>query len=208
MVDIRAAFFDVGGVLLATNGWDTNSRKHCIASFGLDYEEFEDRHQFVSDAFETGRLSLSDYLDRTVFYREREFSREDFWEGMKAESQPYPEALAVVAGLRANADLLLATLNNESAELNRHRIDLLGLSRHFSLFISSGFVGTKKPDRAIYRLALALVQIEPERCVFVDDRELNLECASIEGMQTILYENPSQLRRELVGMGLAIEEDS
>ncbi|MCP5119600.1 MAG: haloacid dehalogenase, partial [bacterium] len=54
MPEITAMFFDLGGVLL-TNGWDRHSRRHCVESFGLDYEEFRDRHEFVADAFETGR---------------------------------------------------------------------------------------------------------------------------------------------------------
>jgi hypothetical protein len=40
---ITAVFSDVGGVLL-TNGWDRSERKRLVAQFGLDREEFEERH--------------------------------------------------------------------------------------------------------------------------------------------------------------------
>ena len=201
MGDITTLFFDVGGVLL-TNGWDRVSRRHCVESFGLDYEEFRDRHELIVDAFETGRMTLDGYLDRTVFYREREFSREAFREGMIGESQPFPDALAVVAELAASGRYSLATLNNESQELNQARIDRFGLHEYFSLFLSSGFLGVKKPDQAMYQLALLLTQRRPEECVFVDDRDLNLECAITEGMHTIHYSDAPALRAELAALGV------
>jgi putative hydrolase of the HAD superfamily len=203
--DIRALFFDLGGVLL-TNGWDRHSRRDCVESFGLDYEEFRDRHEFVADAFETGRMTIDEYLDRTVFYREREFTPAAFREGMVAESRPFPDALAVVEELAASGQYLLATLNNESIELNQARIERFQLDRYFTVFLSSGFLGVKKPDQVIYRMALQITQRSPQECVFVDDRDLNLECAITEGMHTIHYDNPAQLRHELAGLGIKVGE--
>ncbi len=205
MSEISTLFFDIGGVLL-TNGWDRNSRRHCVESFGLDFEEFRDRHEFVADAFETGRLTIDEYLERTIFYRARDFTIEDFLEAMVAESQPYPDSLQVVADLAGSGSYFLATLNNESRELNEARIERFRLDRYFQLFLSSGFLGVKKPDQAIYRMALQLTQRRPEECVFVDDRDLNLECAVTEGMHTIHYLNAGQLRKELIGLGIEIEE--
>ncbi len=205
MPEITTLFFDLGGVVL-TNGWDRHSRRHCVESFGLDYEEFRDRHEFVADGFETGRMTIDQYLDRTVFYRDRAFSREAFREAMVAESQPLAEALDIVEELAASNRYLLATLNNESRELNQERIDRFGLRRYFTAFFSSGFLGVKKPDQAIYQLALELTQRSPPECAFIDDRDLNLECAITEGMHTIHYDNPSQLRRELQGLGIEIRE--
>jgi putative hydrolase of the HAD superfamily len=194
-------FFDLGGVLL-TNGWDRHSRRHCVESFGLDHEEFRDRHEFVVDAFETGRMTIDEYLERTVFYRERDFTVGAFREGMVAESQAFPDALALAGELAASGDYLLATLNNESRELNQARIERFNLRQYFSAFFSSGFLGVKKPDQDIYRLALQITQRTPGECVFIDDRDLNLESAVIEGMHTIHYQDPSQLRHELAGLGI------
>lgn len=205
MPEITTLFFDLGGVLL-TNGWDRHSRRDCVESFGLDYEEFRDRHEFVADAFETGRMTIDEYLDRTVFYREREFTPAAFREGMVAESRPFPDALAVVEQLAASGQYLLATLNNESIELNQARIERFQLDRYFTVFLSSGFLGVKKPDQAIYRMALQITQRSPQECVFVDDRDLNLECAITEGMHTIHYDNPAQLQHELVGLGIRLGE--
>ena len=81
--------------------------------------------------------------------------------------------------------------------MNLHRIRAFNLSRIFKLFLSSCFVGVKKPDAGIYRLALQLTQQEPARCVFIDDRALNLECARQVGMQTIQFQSAASLAGEL-----------
>lgn len=195
MAELKGLFWDIGGILL-TNGWDRSVRRRAMETFHLDPEEFEDRHEQVDAAFELGQLGLDGYLDRTVFYRTRPFTKEAFKEFMFAQSTPYPEALAIVDRLARSGRYLLAALNNESLELNLHRIERFGLRRYFAMFLSSCFVGAKKPDHTIFRLALQLTQVAPEEALFIDDRALNLECARSYGMHTIHYQSPVQLQDE------------
>src|SRR3954467_12843998 len=91
-------FFDLGGVLL-TNAWDTGARRRAAEKFGLDYPEFQTRHEMLKTAFETGRLSLDTYVRKTVFFRERSFSPADFCKFMYEQSQPIGETLEWVRGL-------------------------------------------------------------------------------------------------------------
>lgn len=201
MARITALFSDVGGVVL-TNGWDRNSRRKAVEKFGLEWEEFEDRHELVAAALDKGQLSVEQYLDCTVFYRNRDFSKQDFREFMLAQSQPYPETMALLGRLAASKKYLLATLNNESLELNQYRIDRFGLRSYFTVFFSSCFLGVKKPDQAIYRLALQMTQRSPEECVFVDDRDLNLDGARSLGIHAVLFRGAADLERELVSLGV------
>ena len=201
MAEITTLFFDVGGVL-STNGWDRHARRNCVESFGLDWDEYQDRHEYVADAFETGVMTIDGYLDRTVFYRERDFTRSSFIEAMEGESQPDLDALELVARLAKTGDYLLATLNNESRELNAHRIKAFGLRRYFSVFLTSGYLGVKKPDERIYRLALDITQRDPQECVFVDDRSLNLECAGLLGMTGLHFTAVKQLETDLAELGV------
>ncbi len=198
---IQALFFDVGGVLL-TNGWDRLDRRQAVDHFGLDWDEFEDRHELVVPAFERGQLSLEEYLDRTIFYRTRSFSRQDFENFMYNRSQPLTESLAFLDRLARTRDYLLATLNNESRELNAHRIERFRLREYFSVFFSSCYLGVKKPDRSIYTMVLQLTQRDPQECIFIDDRELNLECARSLGVHTVLFQDASQLERDLADLGV------
>jgi len=201
MAEISALFWDVGGVLL-TNGWDRHSRERAAKKFSLDWEDFEDRHELVVSRFETGRLSLDRYLDRTIFYRDRDFGKDVFKAHMLDQSKPIDGTLDVVARLAQAGRCLMATLNNESRELNLYRIDHFGLRKYFSLFMTSSFLGVKKPEDEMFRLALDLTQHEPEECVFIDDREINLEGADHLGLRTLHFKNAPQLEKDLQKLGV------
>ena len=192
----------MGGVL-GTNGWDHGERRAAAQEFGFDLVEFESRHEFLAAALDTAQLTLDEYLDRTLFYRERPFTREAFRQFIIAQSKPFADSLQVMQRVGATGKYLMATLNNESVELNTYRIEAFGLRNIFKLFLSSCYLGVRKPDAAIYQLALRLTQQQPARCVFIDDRALNLECAQREGMKTIQFRDAAQLEQSL--RALAVE---
>ena len=196
MARTTALFFDVGGVLL-TNGWDRPARRRAAEHFAFDWDEFQDRHELVISDFETGRIGLMGYLERTVLCQPRTFTEDEFKAFMLAQSQPYPEALAFIAELARSGQYFLATLNNESKELNDYRIERFHLRDYFALFFSSCFLGIRKPDEKIYRLALDVIQRSPEECLFVDDRTINVNCARRLGMRAIQYQNVAELREAL-----------
>jgi putative hydrolase of the HAD superfamily len=198
---IRAIFWDVGGVLL-TNAWDHTERRTALAHFGLDEEEFHSRHEMVVSSFERGKISLEHYLQSTVFYRNRSFSREEFREYMYSLSKPMSEVLGLARGLAESGKYFMGTINNESRELNLFRIEKFGLRDIFRLFVSSCFVGLRKPESGIYKLAIDATQIDPHECCFIDDRALNLESAVSLGMHAIEMENLDQLRGALGKLGV------
>ncbi|MFZ0947617.1 MAG: HAD family phosphatase [Candidatus Sulfotelmatobacter sp.] len=201
MSEIHVIFWDVGGVLLS-NAWDHTERAAALEHFRLEQEEFHARHEMVVSSFERGKISLDEYLDRTIFYRNRPFTREEFRDYMFSLSQPMPEVLAFARALAACGKYFMGTINNESRELNLHRIEKYGLREIFRLFVSSCFVGLRKPESGIYRLAIETTQINPEECCFIDDRALNLECAAKLGMRTIQMQTLNQLQEDLGKLGV------
>jgi putative hydrolase of the HAD superfamily len=204
MAEISALFWDNGGVIL-TNGWDRAARRRAVEKFHLDGEDFAERHELMLHAFETGEATLDQYLYRTIFYRQRPFSPDEFKAFMYAQSQPLPESLDFLGELAETRRYMLASLNNESREINEYRIKTFGLRKYFEAFFSSCYLGVRKPDEFIYWLALKITQREPEECVMVDDRGLNLECAREIGMQTIQFRNVAQLRDDLARMGITAD---
>jgi putative hydrolase of the HAD superfamily len=199
---ISALFWDVGGVLLS-NAWDHGERLRTLNHFLLSEAEFHDRHEMEVAAFEEGKISLDEYLDRTVFYRDRPFTREAFRDDMFSQSQPDNPALELARELADSRKYLMSTLNNESKELNLFRIEKFGLNQIFSLFLSSCFVGLRKPEAGIYRLALELTQTPAEQCCFIDDRPLNLESPKQLGMHVIQMGSAGLLREQLQQLGVS-----
>jgi putative hydrolase of the HAD superfamily len=197
-------FFDIGGVL-GTNGWDSEQRAAAAELYDLG-SEFEPRHREIVGDWELGRLSADEYLDIAVFYEPRPFSRTDFLACMQEQSRPYAGSIDLARRLAREERVRLFTLNNESAELNQYRIEKFGLRDIFDAFLSSCWLGVRKPTPRIYTVALAVAQAPPERSLFIDDRPQNLAPAAARGMQTILYENPNQLASALRDSGLLAGE--
>ena len=158
---VSALFLDVGGVLL-TNGWDRSMRQRAVEAFRLDYDEMDERHHLTFDTYEEGKLSLDEYLNRVVFYKDRTFSREEFKAFMFAQSQPYPRMIELVRDIKRSDGVKVAVVSNEGRELTVHRIQKFGLAEFVDFFIASCFVHFRKPDADIYRLALDVAQVSPE----------------------------------------------
>ena len=203
MPGITTLFWDIGGVVLS-NGWDRHSRRAAATEFNLDWEEFQDRHDLAFPAFDAGHTSLNEYLDRTLFYRQRPFTREAFTAFMLAESKEYPESRAILNAVAHSAKYFVGAINNEPLELNQYRIETFHLRDHFQVFFSSCYVHARKPEELIFRVALAVTQRPATECVFIDDRAMNLESPRRLGMHTIHFRNAEQLRSELKSFGIEV----
>jgi putative hydrolase of the HAD superfamily len=200
---ITTLFWDIGGVIL-TNGWDRESRKEAAATFHLDWDEFQDRHDLSFPAFDSGQITLNEYLERTLFYRTRPFSREEFTAFMFAQSKEYPETRAILDKVTSSREYFVGTINNEPLELNQYRIEAFDLRRNFLVFFSSCYVHSRKPEETIFRVALEVTQRPPGQCLFIDDRPLNLESPRKLGMNTIHHQDADQLRAELRKFGVEV----
>ncbi len=197
---ITHCFFDIGGVLLS-NAWDRDQRASAMEHFGLS-DEFELRHEEVVGEWEAGRIALDEYLDNTVFYTGRDFTREQFTSYMFEQSVADDECIALVRRLAAQRSTRLFTLNNESEALNLHRIAAFGLDEIFLGFLTSCWLGVRKPSRAIFEHALRIVQAQAESTLFVDDRAQNLQPAAALGMQTHHFVGAESLEAALGAAGL------
>jgi putative hydrolase of the HAD superfamily len=203
LAKITTLFWDIGGVILS-NGWDRGSRKEAASAFHLDWEEFQDRHDLSFPAFDTGQITLNEYLDRTLFYRQRSFTREEFTAFMFAQSQECPDTRAILDKVSGSSKYFVGAINNEPLELNQYRIEAFDLRRNFLVFFSSCYVRSRKPEETIFRVALEVTQRPPEQCLFIDDRSLNLESPRRLGMNAIHHQNAEQLRSELGNYGVEV----
>ena len=200
---ITTLFLDIGGVLL-TNGWDRGIRILASEKFDLDYEEMDERHHLTFDTYEEGKLSLDEYLNRVVFYQNRSFSRDDFKTFMFAQSQPFPEMIELMRGLKNQYGLQVAAVSNEGRELTTYRVQQFRLGTFIDFFISSCFVHYRKPDADLYHIALDIAQVSPEQVVYIDDRAMFVEVAQGLGVKGIIHTGHEATRKALEGLGLSL----
>ncbi len=202
---VKTIFWDIGGVLL-TNGWDRRQRAHTLESLGVDLADFESRYEAANYLWERGLSTALEFFNKTVFHADqpsRSFSYEDLWPLVCAESKQLdPATCEILSSLKASGRYKIATLNNESRELNEYRLDAFDLRRHFDYFICSGYVHEMKPYPDIYRAAIEVSGLPSSTAVFIDDKPENCRVAATFGITPILFQSPQQLVRDLTDLGI------
>jgi HAD superfamily hydrolase (TIGR01509 family) len=204
---ITTLFVDVGGVLL-TNGWDHHARRRAARNFGLNWTEMDQRHRLVFETHEEGKLSFEEYLSWVVFNEKRPFTRNQFRDFMFAQSKPYPKMLALMAQLKSKHGLKIVVISNESREVNAYRIRTFKLNQFVDTFISSCFVQMRKPDVAIFRLALDLAQAVAAQAVFIDNTSMFVEIAERLGMHGVVHVDYESTCTKLASFGMQTNENT
>ncbi|HWB27997.1 MAG TPA: HAD-IA family hydrolase [Chitinophagaceae bacterium] len=184
---ITTFFLDIGGVLL-TDGWNRKARAEAVKTFGLNAEQMEERHHLTFDTYEVGKITLDTYLERTVFYDNRDFGPQQFKEFMFAQSEPHNDMIELVKAMKKKYKLKVAVVSNEGRELTEYRIKKFKLGDFVDFFISSCFVHFRKPDTDIFNLALDVSQVSPREVVYIEDRPLFVQVADSLGINGIHHE--------------------
>ncbi len=106
---------------------------------------------------------------------------------------PLPAMYELIRDLRAKG-VRTALLSNSWGPAGYPRHDFPEL---FDAVVISGEVGMRKPEPRIFRNAAALLDLGPERCVFVDDVEANVKAAIGCGMTGVHHTEPALTRQRL-----------
>ena len=205
LASIACIFLDIGGVLL-TDGWDRIARKKAATTFTLNLSELEERHHQAFEAFEVGKLSMKEYLDLTVFYHKRPFTRSQFQAFVFAASKPNPQMIKLARNLKAKYGLKIVVVSNEARELNAYRIRKFKLGEFVDSFISSCFVHIRKPDADIFRLSLDIAQVRPQQVVYIDNTPMFVNVAEGLGIRSILHTDYRSTCAKLALFGLHNDE--
>jgi putative hydrolase of the HAD superfamily len=88
----------------------------------------------------------------------------------------FPESLEVLRALRA-AGLPLALVTNGDAREQRRKIERHDLARYFEVIVIEGELGHGKPDAAVYRTALAALDLPPGPEVWMVGDHLEFDVA-------------------------------
>ena len=202
---ITCLFLDIGGVLL-TDGWSHDASKMAAKKFRMNLEELNKRHTEAIDIYEVGKLTLKEFLNWVVFYEKRSFTQNQFRKFMFAQSKPYPEMIALIRRLKLQYGLKIVVVSNEGREFNEFRIHKFKLDEFVDYFISSCYVGLRKPDADIFRVALDIVRVHPNQVIYIDNTPMFVQIAECLGIQSILHTDYKTTFAKLASFGLKVVE--
>ena len=140
---------------------------------------------------EMGRLSLADYLvglERRapdVIGRPLDYVAYQRFMSASAIAVHWP----VVHRIRRLRDdgVNLALLTNNVREFGSAWRATFPVDELFPIVVDSSDVGMRKPDPAIYEHTSALLTVEPDAAVFLDDNVENVIAAAAVGLETVRF---------------------
>ena len=198
---VKNIIFDVGKVLVE---WEP---EQAMARLGMD----ETTVKAVADA--TVHTEDWDEADRGAYPPEEllarfigrapEYEKEirDFWEHIGMAIYQYDYVKDWMRALKEQG-CHLYILSNYGAWTYEHTKDALLFVEDVDGALFSFQVKQIKPEPAIYRTLLARYNLKAEECVFLDDREENIEGARACGIHGIRFVSYEQAKRELREYGV------
>ena len=196
---IEAVIFDWGGVLIDDPA--SGLMEYCAEKLRVSKEDYIEAHNKFADDFQTNKLSEDVFWEKVC--GELGVSRpgiDSLWgEGFAAVYVEKVEIFSLAGQLRKNG-YRTALLSNTELPAMRH-FHKQGYEM-FDELVFSCAEGVRKPDREIYELAVERLGCEPERTVFIDDKQEYIKGAEEAGLRTIVFEDVEQVKNELGQVGV------
>lgn len=193
---IRAVLFDFAGVLTtspfagireyeADHGYPRGSLRHLLLG---DYGATDNAHPW--HRLERGEITTQEFWADLIVRADEA--------GTPIELAPFLRAFA--GGVRTHDTMLetarglrpeyrTAIVTNNVREFGESWRAMIAAEDSFDAIVDSSAVGMRKPEPEIYRHACALLDVEPEEAVFLDDSPSNVEGARRVGLAGILVDD-------------------
>ena len=102
--------------------------------------------------------------------------------------QPISRGLEVLDEMLDYDQVKVAILSDNHHLCTRWMAKVMPQVFHADVIVLSQEVGFVKPDPRIYRATLEQLAIAPQDCIFIDDRQNNIETARSLGIQTLHHQ--------------------
>ena len=179
-------------------------REKTFRHFKVDLEEVEKRHHLVFNIFETGKMTLQEYLQEVVFYIPRSFTKSQFVDFIYKNTIPNQESIDFFLNIKNKYKLQVIAVSNEGKEFTVYRVKKFRLMKLFDAVVSSSFVHLRKPDKDIFQLAIDIAQADVKNSIYVDDRQLLVDAAKKLGVNGICFTTLEDTKQKFAKYGLTL----
>ena len=205
MTEIKNVIFDLGGVLIDWNpeyvyleifNGDREKMKWFFDEIcTMDWNENQDAGYPLEKATEERVKLFPEYEEWIRIYYGR-------WEEMLGNQ--IDGTVAILKQLIDNPNYKVVALTNWSAETFPVALERFDFLHWFEGIVVSGTEKMRKPFNEIYELTLNRFNIEAAQSLFIDDNARNIEAAKKMGINTIRFNNPTQLKSELKSLNIEV----
>jgi 2-haloacid dehalogenase len=201
---IDTIIFDLGGVLVDWNPkylyekiFDTQEEVKwflnnvCTSDWNIE----QDGGRTIEEANSLKIAEFPEYEDEIKLFYNR-------WEEMFTGA--IEKSVEIQQELINNPNYRVYALTNWSAEKWEKGKELFPFFNDFEGVIVSGQENMRKPHDEIYQLILDRFSINPKTTVFIDDNLENTIASTRNGIESIRFKSPQQLKRDLLKLGVTL----
>jgi glucose-1-phosphatase len=198
---IEVILFDLGNVILPFNHRQIPV-KLLPYSQGGDLKDSQGIFSYLFDSqkgtvslYESGKISSEEFFRSLKESFCLSLSFEEFipiWNDIFVEDEEVSKLIRSLKGSKR-----LGLLSNTNPLHFDYILPKFPILMTFEKWILSHEVGFKKPALEIFQKAIEWASIEPQRILFIDDLQKNVDAAVSLGMQTIHFISADQLKEEL-----------
>jgi epoxide hydrolase-like predicted phosphatase len=196
---IKAALFDVGGVLL--NGYIRVFLTELAKELNLEAEQLIALRKEYHLKMIVNEMSIEDMI--SIMRRKYDMKLTEpeiiaIWKQKYVQCMPVnTELIDFIRQLKCKTGII-SDVYALHAGINRSR----GIYSGFDPCVLSYEIGCKKPDSRIFQAALQRLGLKAEECVFVDDAEKNVKAAEALGFKAVLHTDNETTITAMKKMGL------
>ena len=200
---IKNIIFDLGGVLIDWNpdyvflsefkGNQEKMQEFYDKVCTFDWNENQDAGYPLKKATEDRIKLFPEYENLIQMYYGR-------WEEMLGGA--IEDSVSILKKIVKNPNYKVIALTNWSAETFPIALKRYDFLHWFEGIVVSGTEKTRKPFKKIYYLTLERYNLKAANSLFIDDNKRNIIAAKEIGINTIKFNNPSQLENDLKLMGV------
>lgn len=200
---IKNIIFDFGGVLLTEdNNWLLIDKTKKL--LGVDNKHLIKAWNFAWPDARSGKINEDEFFRKFLQSLYGNSSSELV---LKLKSiyrkQAYGlDTLELLPKLKKNYKIF--ALSNVAKDWLLFKVNKFRLNNFFDLIISSCNEGVAKPNKEIFLSLIKKAKINPEESVLIDNAERNMKIAQKLDFQTILFENKTQMIKEMKKLGIVI----
>jgi HAD superfamily hydrolase (TIGR01509 family) len=194
--DIRAVYWDLGGVILRTHdqsGRERWEKRLGLKRYGLAELVFEGEMGRLASVGKSSPDEVWVWVAEQLGIEpdQRWKLEKDFWAGDRVDR----DLVDFIRNLRPHYKTGL--ISNAWPDLRNAMENEWEIVSAFDDLVISAEIGITKPDPRIYQLALTRLDVAAEEAVFIDDFERNVEGARAVGLHGIHFQNPHQVKQDL-----------
>ena len=204
-MELQAVIFDYGEVLSGPP--DQQAHRNLLAIAGVEEEAFEKAYWAHRLDYDADILNAQTYWQTVARDTGVRFTPKQIEQLTEQDAIMWmnlnPAMLAWIPRIK-QAGFRLGILSNMGDGVLDYLRPRFSWLNQFDWLTWSCELGVVKPDPAIYLHTVKKLNVSPERALFIDNLQKNIDGAEAIGLHAALFENVEQLQADLTRRGFAL----